>query len=60
MKKRLNEISTPNIETSTKTNEKHVVYGWCVMASEQNKEKNKIIIYTDRQKPKRGNQGWEG
>lgn len=34
------------------------VYGWCVMASQQNKDNNLIIIYTDKTKPHRDNNGW--
>lgn len=60
MKKRINQISSNITETPSSENEKQIVYGWCVMASEQNAEKNRIIIYTDRQKPRRGNNGWEG
>lgn len=39
-------------------NTNHYVYGWCVMASDQPATNNRIIIYTDSKKPKRGNNGW--
>ena len=60
MKKRINQITPNTVETPIEEDNKQIVYGWCVMASEQNADKNRIIIYTDRQKPRRGNNGWEG
>ena len=55
MKKRINTSSDSNTNTSAQ-----YVYGWCVMASEQNIDNNLIIIYTDKTKPHRGNNGWVG
>lgn len=55
MKKRLNSQNIINSQE-----DKHIVYGWCVMASEQTPQNNRIVIYTDKKKPRRGNNSWEG
>ena len=60
MKKRLNSENKNISYQDNKKDNKQVVYGWCVMASTQNEKNNKIVIYTDSKKPKRGNTGWEG
>lgn len=34
------------------------VFGWCVMASEQNAEKNRVVIYSEKRKPERKDGSW--
>lgn len=34
------------------------VFGWCVMASEQNTENNLVVIYNETKKPERNSKCW--
>ena len=60
MKKRINETPVINLDNNDNPNAQYV-YGWCVLASNQeNGKNNKIIIFTDRKKPQRQTTGWDG